>query len=320
MRTGWLQALIATTVLVFLCGCANDVRMMVSDLEQQRSDVELVDTPFYAQVTDQCGPSALATVLEVSGISVAPEDLKSLVYLPGREGSLQIELLAATRGYKRLPYLIDPEVTALLGEIRAGRPVLVLQNLGRKMAPIWHYAVVVGYLPDEKRFVLRSGDRKRHLAKSAGFIRSWRRADYWGMVTLLPGDLPAAPDADKYVRAVAALEAVGDYESAVTGYHTATERWPKKPLAWFGLANTFYAQGNLDSAERAYKMLLAIDSKNVAALNNLSQVQADLGCNKEASATLDAAVSAATPGSAMYNILLDTRQEIEREKSSATCF
>ena len=91
----------------------------------------LVETPFHTRVSDQCGPSALATVLQASGITVAPEALKSRVYIPDREGSLPIEMLAATRGYKRIPYLINPDITALLGELQAGRPVLVLQNLGR---------------------------------------------------------------------------------------------------------------------------------------------------------------------------------------------
>ncbi len=284
---------------------------MVSDVKQHGTEVELVDTPFYAQLTDQCGPSALAAVLDVSGVSVAPEVLKSRVYIPGREGSLQIELLAATRGYKRIPYLIDPEITALLGELRDSRPVLVLQNLGTTLTPVWHYAVVVGYLPNEKRFVLRSGEQNRHLVSVSKFIRSWRRAEYWGFVALRPGEMPSVPDADKYVRSVAAVEAVGDFESASAGYNAATERWPGRPLAWLGLGNTFYAQGDLNSAEAAYKRLLAIDSDDAVALNNLSQVQADRGRYEEASATLGTALSVVEPNTAMHKIIEESLQQIE---------
>jgi tetratricopeptide (TPR) repeat protein len=292
---------------------------MVSDVRHQGTAVELVDTPFHAQVTDQCGPSALASILKVSGINVAPEVLKSRVYIPGREGSLQIELLAATRGYKRIAYLIDPEVTALLSELRDGRPVLILQNLGTTSMPIWHYAVVVGYLPNEKRFVLRSGDQNRHLVRVSRFIRSWQRADYWGLVALQPGEMTAVPDADKYIRSVAALEAVGDYESAVAGYRAATERWPQEPLAWLGLGNAFYAHDELNSAESAYKRLLAMDSDDAVALNNLSQVQADRGCYKEASATLDTALSAVEPNTAMHKIIEQSLQQIESQKPFTAC-
>lgn len=306
-------------MFAFVSGCASDVRNMLSDLDQQRGDVELIQTPFYPQVTDQCGPSALAAILNSSGVMVTPEALKSRIYIPDRQGSLQIELLAATRGYGRMPYLIDTDISALLGEVRGGRPVLVLQNLGRKLAPIWHYAVVVGYLADKRQFVLRSGDQKRHVTSASRFIRSWQRAGYWGVLALQPGEMPASPDADKFVRSVAAVEAIGDIESAVAGYHAATERWPEHSLAWLGVGNAYYSQGDLDSAESAYKRLLSMDSDHLIALNNLSQVQIDRGCFEDASATLDAALSAAKSDTAIYRTILEARREIELRNPSAAC-
>lgn len=306
-------------LLVYLSGCASSIRTMVDELDQEMTAIELTETPFYSQVTDQCGPSALAATLNVSGVNVEPETLKSQIYIPGREGSLQIELLAATRAYQRIPYRIDPDVTALLAELRGGRPVLVLQNLGSKFAPIWHYAVVVGYLPDKKQFILRSGDQQRHLVKAPQFIRTWQKADYWGVVTLPPGELPASPDADKYVRSVAAIESVGDTISAAAGYEAATSRWPRNPLAWLGLGNSYYAQGDLDSAERSYSQLLTIEPNHAVALNNLSQVQADQGCFEEAAATLDTALVAAESHPPTYEIIMKSRQEIGARSSSAAC-
>ena len=306
-------------MLAFVSGCANDIRNMLSDLEQQRGDVELIQTPFYPQVTDQCGPSALAAILNSSGVAVTPEVLKSRIYIPDRQGSLQIELLAATRGYGRMPYLIDTNISALLDEVRAGRPVLVLQNLGSNRAPVWHYAVLVGYLANERRFILRSGDQKRHVTSASRFARTWQRAGYWGVLSLQPGEMPASPDADKYVRSVAAVEAIGDIASAAAGYHAATERWPEHSLAWLGMGNAYYAQGNLDSAESAYKRILSMDSDHLIALNNLSQVQIDRGCFKDASATLDAALSAAKSDTTIYRTIQETRRQIEVRKTSAAC-
>lgn len=306
-------------MLAFVSGCASDIRNMLSDLEQQRGDIELKQTPFYRQVTDQCGPSALAAILNSSGVTVTPEALKSRIYIPGRQGSLQIELLAATRGYGRMPYLIDTNISALLGEVRAGRPVLVLQNLGSKRAPVWHYAVVVGYLADKGQFILRSGDQKRHVTSASRFTRTWQRAGYWGVLALQPGEMPASPDADKYVRSVAAVEAIGDIASAAAGYRAATERWPEHSLAWLGMGNAYYAQGNLDSAESAYKRLLSMDSDHLIALNNLSQVQIDRGCFKDASATLDTALSAAKSDTTIYRTIQETRRQIEVRKTTAAC-
>ncbi len=319
MLTGWQQRWSVVGMLAFVSGCASDIRNMLSDLEQQRGDVELIQTPFYPQVTDQCGPSALAAILNSSGVTVTPEVLKSRIYIPDRQGSLQIELLAATRGYGRMPYLIDTNISALLNEVRAGRPVLVLQNLGSNRAPVWHYAVVVGYLADERRFILRSGDQKRHVTSASRFARTWQRAGYWGVLSLQPGEMPASPDADKYVQSVAAVEAIGDIASAAAGYHAATERWPEHSLAWLGMGNAYYAQGNLDSAESAYKRILSMNSDHLIALNNLSQVQIDRGCFKDASATLDAALSAAKSDTTIYRTIQETRRQIEVRQSSAAC-
>ena len=110
MLTG-LQQWLTLGLIVFVSGCATDNRYMLAELDQQSGDVELVHTPFYPQVTDQCGPSALAAVLNSSGVMVTPESLKSRIYIPGRQGSLQIEVLAATRGYERMPYLVDTNVS-----------------------------------------------------------------------------------------------------------------------------------------------------------------------------------------------------------------
>ena len=319
MLAGSLRRWLPVSLLVILTGCATDVRNMLADLEQQRADVELIQTPFYPQVTDQCGPSGLATILNSSGIAVTPEVLKTRIYIPGRQGSLQLEMLAAARGYGRMPYLIDQEIGALLGELRGGRPVLVLQNLRSKLVPIWHYAVVVGYLADTKQFILRSGEQQRHLTSARKFIRSWRRAGYWGVLALRPGEMPASPDADKYVRSVAAFEAIGDIENAVTGYQAATEQWPEHSLAWLGMGNTHYAKGNLDSAESAYERILSMDSDHLVALNNLSQVQIDRGCIDDAFVTLGEALSAAKPETTIYRTIQEARREIESLRPSAAC-
>ena len=312
MLTGRNERWLLVGVLAFVSGCASDIKYMLSDLEQQSSDVELLQTPFYPQVTDQCGPSALAAILNSSGVSVTPEALKSRIYIPGRQGSLQIELLAATRGYGRMPYIIDTDISALLSEVRDGRPVLVLQNLGSTRTPIWHYAVVVGYLADKRKFILRSGDQKRHVMSASRFVRTWQRGGYWGVLALQPGEMPASSDADNYVRSVASLEAIGDIESAAAGYHAATKRWPEHSLAWLGVGNTYYAQGDLDEAEGAYKRLLLQDANHLIALNNLSQVQIDRGRFQDAAVTLDAALATAKSDTMIYRTLQEARSLIHK--------
>lgn len=299
-------------------GCGLNGGIIRDELRQQSGGVayELTDTPFYSQTTDQCGPSALATVLNGAGVAVTPDQLAPSVYIPDRNGSLQFELLAATRGYGRVPYPVPPDVLALLGEIQAGRPVLVLQNLGLGFAPIWHYAVVVGYLPRENRFVLRSGERKRHLVRTSRFLRTWRRANSWGIVVLPPGDLPADNDATAFVQAVASLESVGQFEAAAAAYVAAVAQWPEHVFAWLGLGNSYYALGQLDDAGEAYTELLNFRPDNVVALNNLSMVLADTGRIDDAMRTINKALSLTGNGGAKYELVSRTRAELQRLRIS----
>ena len=125
-----MRALLTLAAALSLFGCAG--RAMLRDMTPPPASAarELEATPFFPQVTHQCGPAALATVLGASGVETTPEALVDAVYVPGLHGSLQVELLAASRRAGRIPYPVGPALDALIAEIDAGRPVLVLQNLG----------------------------------------------------------------------------------------------------------------------------------------------------------------------------------------------
>ena len=63
--------------------------------------VELGATPFHPQEDYQCGPAALAMALGAAGLATSPEQLARQIFLPGREGTLQIEMLAGARRNSR---------------------------------------------------------------------------------------------------------------------------------------------------------------------------------------------------------------------------
>lgn len=306
-------------VLTLLSGCATDIGALVAELDERQTDVELVGVPFYAQVTDQCGPAALASVLSDSGISVTAEELKPRVYIPGRKGALQLELIAATRQFGRIPYEIDPSPISIVAELEAGRPVLVLQNLGIRIAPVWHYAVVVGYLAKAQQFVLRSGDNERLVIGAGTFTRTWKRGNYWAIVALGPGELPACADESRYLHSVAATESAGNLNDAASAYKVATEKWPGSSLAWLGLGNAFYADDELLSARDAYQRILGIQPDDAIAMNNLSQVYLQLGCRDDALATIDAALSGVDDNDSVRPHLLLTQKEIQQSDAGMRC-
>ena len=309
-------------LIVVICllvpGCATnrpalDSMLAGTDLP---ASLELADTPFFPQEAFQCGPAALATVLVASDVNVTPEELAGKVYLPKRQGSLQLELVAASRRYQRLPYRIDPDLPTLLAELDAGRPVLVLQNLGLASYPVWHYAVVIGFEAADNTILLRSGDRERLVMNTGKFIRSRELADNWAVVTLRPGEFPVTPDKSRYLQAVAALESAGKTGAAATFYQAALERWPGSSVAMFGLGNSYYLQGKLQQAEVQYRRLLAIQPGNAAARNNLAQALADRGCNDAAFAEVDAGLAISQQDSAVHKSLLEIRTHLINRPSS----
>lgn len=252
-----------------LAGCA-PIPPSVSELPVAAGAIELDDTPFYPQERYQCGPAALATVLDRSGAVVSLDDIVDKVYLPGRQGSLQVELLAATRTEGRVPYVIDGNLAAIREELAAGRPVLVLQNLGVSAIPRWHYAVVVGIDADRNEVILRSGTDRRRVTATTIFLRTWRRGDYWGMVVLEPHELPANAERSRYFAAIAALEEAGRAAEAAIAWQAALGKWPRDTVALFGLGNSRLALGEYRGAEQAYRDLLQREPTAIAARNNLA--------------------------------------------------
>jgi len=247
-----------------------------------QAQIELTNTPFYAQETHECGPAALAMVLDASGVAVTPDDLVPQIYLPGRHGSLQIEMIAAARRHERVAYVLAPDVGAMFRELAAGHPVLVLQDLGVGPLHMWHYAVVVGYRAQSQRMLLRSGTTRLLDTSFDDFVHSWEKARQWAIVVLPSDELPATATAHQYVESIVPFETLGDLTTARTAYRTALSRWRDDPLALFGLANTEHRLGDLAAAESTYRRLLANAPNNPIVLNNLAEVLLARGCSTQA--------------------------------------
>lgn len=271
--------------------------------------MELQDVPFYSQEQYQCGPAALAMVLTYAGVPRTPFDLTDQVYLPQRNGSLQPEMLAATRRAGLLAYTLDPEPDALLHELAAGHPVVVLLNLRFDLFPQWHYAVLIGYDLTSREVFLRSGVDRRLVMKLDDFDRSWSKAKRWAFVALTPNQIPATANETTYVEAAIALERVSP-ESAQVAYATALARWPVNLIARMGLGNAAYRRHELMTAEQEYRRAI-IDHPGAAdAWNNLAQVLHEQEHNLAALEAVERAVAIGGPRQAIYE---STRTAIKAE-------
>lgn len=267
-------------VLGMLGACAGTPqtdRLLQSLPQEFARPVELSDTPFYPQEKYQCGPAALATVLRKQGVDTDPEQLKDQVYIPARQGSLQIEMIAATRRHGLIPYVLRPELEEVLREIRNGRPVLVMQNLGLSWYPAWHYAVLVGYNLQDEELVLRSGIIERYVMSIHTFERTWQRAQRWALLALRPGELPVQPDEWRYLKAIVGFEQLRNWPVLAAAYETGLQQWPQSRELNMGYGNARYIQGDLSHARSLYAAVLAAHPEYAPAHNNLAQVLAEQG-------------------------------------------
>ena len=231
-------------------------------------------------------------VFNAAGVSSASvESLTPMVYLPGRQGSLQAEMLGATRRNGLVAYTLAPRLEDLLRELAAGTPVVVLLNLSIKLVPVWHYAVVVGYDLDKREVIVRSAKKARD-EWSFGFLEFfWQDSGHWSMLALPPGRLPVTANEPEAAASIAALEQVGRLAEARESYRALLARWPQSLVGLIGLGNVEYALKDLPAAERAFFRASEAHPQSAIAFNNRAHVLAALGRLADAESAARTAVS-----------------------------
>ncbi|MDP1685659.1 PA2778 family cysteine peptidase [Hydrogenophaga sp.] len=275
-------------------------RTWPAQLPQQ---VLLDQVPFHPQEDLLCGPATLAMVAQAAGSSVTPAQLTPQVYLPGRQGALQTEMLAATRRQGLVAYPLAPDLQTVLTEVASGHPVLVLQNLSLAFSPMWHYAVVVGYDRSQRQVLLHSGTTARLAMPMSTFENTWARSSHWAVRVSPPDQLPVTAQPDDWAVAVAALERSSP-QAARTAYATGLKKWPQHRISLLGLGNTAYALGQRAEAAQAFEATTLAHPGFADAWNNLAQVRLDLGQLPAARQAAERAVALGGPRLPDYQALL----------------
>lgn len=276
-RMYYLGRLLCGLIFFALSGCVNyapldaERRAIISAGLIEGNNVALQSVPFFPQESYQCGPAALASMLNNAGAIVTPEQLAEEVYVPARQGSLQPFMVAAVRKRNLLPYVREREgLVPLIKELKSGKPVLVLQNLGLAQLPNWHYAIVVGWEPNTQTFILRSGKNAEQKHSLKFFEYTWRASGYWALTVYSPGEIPIQPQLQSWLNSAAGLEAASQWQAALDVYRAIEQQFPNEFLAVMGQGNAAYQLQRYSDAEMAYRKALTLTDKPYGPAHNLA--------------------------------------------------
>ncbi|MDT0499436.1 PA2778 family cysteine peptidase [Halomonas sp. PAR7] len=281
-------------LLLLLAGCATTPRLDSATRSKVAPRVLIDDVPFHGQRDYQCGPASLTMVLQHDGVATDVDTLIPQVFTPGREGSVQPEMLATVRRQGRIPFVIEGRFETLLRELDAGHPVVVMQNLSLPAWPLWHYAVAIGYDLQEETMILHSGMEARRKESFKRFDATWARSDRWAFVALPPGEMPTTIGTEAALQAIGDFEAVHGSQAALPAWEALAKRYPANATVHFGLGNARHADGDLEGAIDAFTAAAVVDESHAPAWLNLGLALESAGRREPALEAL--ARAAALPG------------------------
>jgi predicted double-glycine peptidase len=135
------------------------------------------DVPFYPQETYQCGPAALAGVLNYWGVAVTPQDIAEEIFSKSARGTLNIDMVlyAQKKGLRATYYRGNRE--DLKKKIYDGYPMIVLVDLGFSLYQANHFMVIIGF--NEHGVVVNLGKDQRRILSWKDFHKAWEKTHFW---------------------------------------------------------------------------------------------------------------------------------------------
>lgn len=242
---------------------------------------QVEQVPFVNQEAGQCGPATLTMAMNWAGKMISVEEVSPQVFTPGMKGSLQSDLIGASRRNGLMAVPIEG-LSALLIEINSGHPVIVFENLALSWLPQWHYAIVFGYDLTKQEMIMHSGPEAFKHWDMSKFERSWMLANYWGLVVLPAGELCSSADELANSVAAAGLEQVGQKGAAEKSYAAILKKWPSSLTALVGSANLAFEKENYILAVSYLKQATKFYPGSATVWHNLTIAEGRADMMKEA--------------------------------------
>ncbi len=138
------------------------------------------NVPFHQQETYQCGPSALASVLNYWNIPVTPEQIAEDIFSKSARGTLNLDMILYAQGKGLYAEQYRGSVESLKTDIDAGFPLIVMVDYGFSLYRQNHFMVVVGY--SDQGIIAHTGREKEEGILWYDFLRTWEKTGYWTLL------------------------------------------------------------------------------------------------------------------------------------------
>ena len=155
----------------------------------------LEKVPFEKQNAYQCGPAALAGVLNYWGAKAATDEIAQGMVSPTAGGVLGVDLeaYAQKHGFNATDY--TGSIQDLKNKIDAGFPVIVEVDYGFWVYQKNHFMTVVGYYSgkngDPGGLIVHDGYTPFAKIPEEEFMKIWKKTGYWSLL-ITPEKMQAA--------------------------------------------------------------------------------------------------------------------------------
>lgn len=177
----YLVYLLSALSLLFSLSCTTATS--IGSGHRQDGTVLLSGIPFYRQDDFQCGPAALATVVNYwrartgLGNPVTPESIAQEIYSPTAKGVLGIdlEIYGKRHGFSASQHAGN--LSDLKKSIDQGIPPIIMVDYGLLSIQLNHFLVITGYTANG--VLANTGREENQLIGERRLESIWKKTGYW---------------------------------------------------------------------------------------------------------------------------------------------
>ncbi len=291
--------------------CTSGVRFQEFIVKKQEgtSSVYYIEkVPFFKQSKYNCGPSALASVLNFYGKKISMDDIISGLIKNTVRGSLNIDMFLFPRRFGLITEMVNGDIELIKNYIKYGGPVILLIDNGFSIYRIPHYIVVIGFDDADNIFVAHWGNEENKIISAEDLKRRWSRMGGWGFATIeIPWDKLTA---EQHNDIGVAYENTGKYDDAEREYKEALRIKPDFCEPNFNLGNLYFKKNDYAESEKSFLKALEVCKNKGDIYNNLAFLYLRLNRREDATHFIEKALEL-SPDNPEY---LDTKRMIERDR------